>query len=123
MASLLLNFRANATPWNMKHEMRCVDIRKMIQPFAFLVATQAFSELGEGEILEILMDAEEEAEELYKVLPERRFEVVGMNAESGHGGGIALRLIKLKNRGGAAGGGPQNPDEKDKGGKSCLKSI
>ena len=76
--------------------MRCVDIRKTIKPFGFLVVTQAFSELQDGEHLEILVDDADYEKDLYKVLPKEGYEVVGMEAKGGRDERVSIRLRKLR---------------------------
>lgn len=76
--------------------MRCVDIRKTIQSFGYLIVTQAFRELQDGEGLEILMDRADCERDLVKILPKEGYEVVGREAKSAEEEGVTFRLRKIR---------------------------
>ncbi len=74
--------------------MRRLDIRGLIQPFSFLKVSHAVKELGENEMLEIVLGGPDTASELFKILPAASYAILSM-AEEKNKDGFRLQLKKI----------------------------
>jgi len=75
--------------------MRSLDIRSMIQPFSYLIVSNAFKEIPTGETLEILMSGPNDAANLLKILPAASYVMVPMEEQKGTDAGFRLQLKKI----------------------------
>jgi TusA-related sulfurtransferase len=75
--------------------MRSLDIRSMIQPFSYLIVSNAFKEIPTGETLEILMSGPNDAADLLKILPAASYVMVPMEEQKGADAGFRLQLKKI----------------------------
>ena len=75
--------------------MRSLDIRSMIQPFSFLIVSNAFKEIPTGETLEILMSGPNNVADLLKILPAASYTMVPTEEQNGADAGFRLQLKKI----------------------------
>ena len=71
-----------------------LDIRRLIQPFSFLIVSKAFKEMQNGKTMEILLSGSAAVTDLLKVLPAASYAVVSMDEKHGADTGVRLRLKK-----------------------------
>jgi len=74
--------------------MQKLDIRGAIQPFSFLIISNTFKELPEGETLEIMLNGPHAAAELFKILPPSSYAMLLMEDCKGNEEGVRLQLKK-----------------------------
>ena len=67
----------------------------MIQPFSYLIVSNAFKEIPTGETLEILMSGPNDAADLLKILPAASYAMVPMEEQKGADAGFRLQLKKI----------------------------
>lgn len=53
-----------------------LDIRKCISPIILMKACQAFGEMKNGETIQILLSDPDSREDLFKILPASRYDIV-----------------------------------------------
>jgi len=78
--------------------MQRLDIRGLIQPFSFLSVSNAFKEMQDGEILEVVWHDPESLTDLFKILSTFSYDLVLMEDRSEKGYGVRLRLKKITYR-------------------------
>jgi TusA-related sulfurtransferase len=67
----------------------------MIQPFSYLIVSNAFKEIPTGETLEILMNGPNDVADLLKILPAASYTMVPMEEQKGAAAGFRLQLKKI----------------------------
>jgi|GEM_PF-600955 len=75
--------------------MQKLDIRGVIQPFSFLIISEAFKEIREGETLEIMLNGPDAVTDLFKILPPSLYVMLLMEECKGNDGGVRLQLKKV----------------------------
>lgn len=74
--------------------MRRLDIRGLIQPFSFLMASSAFKDIPQSGMLEILLSGPDAAADLFKILPASSYAVVSM-VKPENEAGVRVQLKKI----------------------------
>ena len=74
--------------------MRSLDLRGIIQPFTFLIISNAFKEIRAGETIEILWGDPDSLADLFKILPAASYDLVLKETIKGKDSGVRLRLKK-----------------------------
>ena len=85
----------------LENTMRRLDTRGIIQPFTFLIISDAFKEIRAGETIEILWGDPDSLPDLLKILPEASYNLVSTEAIEGKDSGMRIHLKKIaKHQGG-----------------------
>jgi TusA-related sulfurtransferase len=75
--------------------MQRLDIRGMIQPFTFLIISNAFKEIPVGETIELLWGDPDSLSDLLKILPADSYALLSTEAIKGVDSGIRIHLKKI----------------------------